>query len=174
VTLVLVEGLILLHNLIKQDAHTLDETSIPRLERRVQKLVDAAQVSIAECALLRDEKQKLTRMANEAKVRRLTQALKLGDAKVMSFEDIVVARAARAVKDAKVKGKRGRKRKSDALEADEPEPEPEPEVARAVKEVVKGKKRGRKRKSAAQEAEESEPEVARMIDVRVAPVARMI
>jgi len=177
VTPVSAEGLASLHNLIKQDAHTLNETSIPRLERRAQKLVDAARVSIAECALLRDEKQMLTRMNNEAKVRRSTKALKLGDAKVMSFEDIVVARAARAVKDAKVKGKRGRKRKSDALEADEPEPEPEPEVARAAKEVVKGKKRGRKCKIAAQETEESEPEVARMIDVRVpwrAPVARMI
>jgi len=151
VTLVSAEGLASLHNLIKQDAHTLNEAIIPRLERRVQKLVDAAQVSIAECALLRDEKQILTRMNNEAKVRRSTKALKLGDAKVMSFEDIVVARAARAVKDAKVKGKRGRKRKSDALEADEPEadePEAEPEVARAAKEVVKGKKRGRKRKIA--------------------------
>jgi hypothetical protein len=89
-----------------------------------------------------------TRMNNEAKVRRSTKALKLGDAKVMSFEHIVMARAARAVKDAKVKGKRGRKRKSDALEADEPEPEPEPEAARAAKEVVRGKKRGRKRKVA--------------------------
>jgi hypothetical protein len=116
-------------------------------------------------------------MNNEAKVRRLTKALKLGDAKVMSFEHIVMARAARAVKDAKVKGKRGRKRKSDALEADEPEPEPEPEAARAAKEVVRGKKSGRKRKVAAQEAEESEPEVAQVIDVRVpwrASVTRMI
>jgi hypothetical protein len=80
----------------------------------------------------------LTRINNKAKVCRLIKVLKLGDAKVISFEDIVVVRAARAVKDAKVKGKRGRKRKSNALEADEPEPEPEPE-----------------------------PEVARMIDVRV-------
>ncbi len=31
VTLVLVEGLVSLHNLIKQDAHTLNETSVPRL-----------------------------------------------------------------------------------------------------------------------------------------------
>jgi hypothetical protein len=180
------EGLASLHNLIKQDAHTLNETSIPRLERRVQKLVDAAQVSIAECALLRDEKQMLTRMNNEAKVRRSTKALKLGDAKVMSFEDIVVARAARAVKDAKVKGKRGRKRKSDALEAEEPEAEEpkadeleadsEPEVARVAKEVINGRgKRGRKRKIAAQEAEEPEPEVVRMINVPWrAPVAQMI
>jgi hypothetical protein len=122
----------------------------------------------------------LTRMNNEAKVRRSTKALKLGDAKVMSFEDIVVARAARAVKDA-TKEKRGRKRKN-ALELDEPEAdEPEPEVARAVKEVIEGRgKRGRKRKTAAQKAEEPEPEpepeVARTIDAPVwrAPVAQMI
>jgi hypothetical protein len=191
VTPVSAEGLASLHNLIKQDAHTLDETSIPRIERRVQKLVNAAQVSIAECALLRDEKQKLTRMANEAKVRRSTKALKLGDAKVMSFEDIVVARAARAVKDAKVKGKRGQKRKSDALEADEleaeanseleadsePEPEPEPEVARAAKEAIKGRRNRRGKRKIAQEAEEPEPEVARVMYTPVpwtAPVVRMI
>ena len=56
----------------------------------------------------------------------------------MSFEDIEVARAARAAKEAiKGKGKRGRKRKSSALEADEPEPaepepKPQPEVARMI------------------------------------------
>jgi hypothetical protein len=161
--LVLVDGLASLHNLIKQDAYTLNKTSILRLKRRVQKLVDAAQVSIAKCALLYDKKQKLTRIANEAKVRRLTKSLVLGQGqgKVISFADIEEARAARAAKDDKKgKGKRGRKRKSAALEADKPkavkaevepepeaveaeiEPEPEPEVARAAKEVVKGKKRG--------------------------------
>jgi hypothetical protein len=46
----------------------------------------------------------------------------------MSFEDIVVAQAAHAVKNAKVKGKCGRKRKTDALEADEPEADSEPET----------------------------------------------
>jgi hypothetical protein len=47
----------------------------------------------------------------------------------MSFEDIEVARAARAAKEViKGKGKRGRKRKSAALEAGEPEPEPQPEM----------------------------------------------
>jgi hypothetical protein len=46
----------------------LDKTSILCLERRVQKLVNAAQVSIAKCALLCNKKQKLTRIANEAKV----------------------------------------------------------------------------------------------------------
>lgn len=74
-------------------------------------------------------------MNNEAKVRRSTKSIVLrkGKAKVMSFEDIEVARAARAAKEViKDKGKRGRKRKSAALEVDEPEPEPEPELARMI------------------------------------------
>jgi hypothetical protein len=178
------EGLASLHNLIKQDAHTLNETSIQRIEGHVQKLANAAQISFAERALLYDQNQMLTRMNNEAKVRRSTRSIVLGKAKVMSFEDIEVARAARAAKEViKGKGKRGRKRKSVALEADEPEPdepepEPESEVARAAKEVIKDRgKRGRKRMSAAQEADEPEPEVARTIDVPVpwrAPVAKMM
>jgi hypothetical protein len=95
----------------------------------------------------------LTRMNNEAKVRRSTKAVILwqGQGRVMSFEDIEAARAARAVKDAiKGKGKPGRKRKSVAIEADESEAE-EPEA-------------------------DSEPEVARMIEVPEpwrAPVAQM-
>jgi hypothetical protein len=58
----------------------------------------------------------------------------------MSFEDIEVARAARATKEViKGKGKRGRKHKSAALEADELELE----VAYTAKEVTNGRgKRG--------------------------------
>jgi hypothetical protein len=177
------EGLASLHNLIKQDAHTLNGTSIQRLERHVQKLANAAQISFAERAL-HDQNQMLTRMNNEAKVRRSTRSVVLGKAKVMSFEDIEVARAARAAKEViKDKGNRGRKRKSATVEADEPEPD-EPEVARAAEEVINGRgKRGRKRKIAAREVDEPEPElepepeVARVIDVPVpwtAPIARMI
>jgi hypothetical protein len=84
------EGLASLQNLIKQDAHTLNETSIQRLERHVQKLSHAAQISFAERALLHDQNQMLTRMNNEAKVRRSTRSVVLGKAKVMSFEDIEV------------------------------------------------------------------------------------
>ena len=109
----------------------------------MQKLARAAQASFAKrafldakCALLDNRNQILTRMNNEAEVRRSTRSVMLGKAKVMSFEDIEVARAARTAKDvAKGKGKRGRKRKSVVLEADEPEgdePEPEPEVARII------------------------------------------
>jgi hypothetical protein len=180
VTPVLVEGLVSLQNLIKQDAYTLNGASIQRLERHVQKLAHAAQASFAErafldakCALLDNRNQMLTRMNNEAKVRRSTRSVVLGKAKVMSFEDIEVARAARAAKDAiKDKGKRNRKRKSAALEAD-------PEVAHPVEEVINGRgKRGRKRKSAAQMPEpEPEPEAARTIEAPKpwrAPVAQMI
>ncbi|KAH9211700.1 hypothetical protein DL95DRAFT_464657 [Leptodontidium sp. 2 PMI_412] len=163
VTPVSVEGLASLYNLIKQDALTLNEKSIPRLQRHVQKLANAAQIFFADGALLNDQVQMLTGMNNEAKVRRLTRAVVLGKAKVMSFEDIEVARAARAAKEViKGKGKRGRKRKSATLEADEPETEveAEPEVAHAAKEVITGKrKHGRKRKSAVQEANKPEPEL---------------
>jgi hypothetical protein len=118
------EGLASLQNLIKQDAHTLNKASIQRLERHVQKLANAAQISFAERDLLHDRNQMLIRMNNEAKVRRSTRSVVLGKAKVMSFEDIEVARAARAAKEViKGKGKRGRKRKSAA---------PEPEVARTI------------------------------------------
>jgi hypothetical protein len=156
VTLVLVEGLVSLQNLIKQDAYILNKASTQRLERHVQKLAYAAQVSFAERAFLRAERallnnrnQMLTRMNNKAKVRRSTRSVVLGKAKVISFEDIEVARAARAAKHViKGKGKRGRKRKSAALEAEEPEAEAE--VARAAKEAINGRgKSGRKRKSAA-------------------------
>lgn len=54
---------------------------------------------------------------------------------MISFEDIKVARAARATKDViKGKGKHGWKCKSVALEVDELEPEPE--VARMTNELV--------------------------------------
>jgi len=61
-----------LHNPIKQDAHTLDETSIQRLQRHVQKLANAAKISFAERVLLRDQIRFLSSMNNEAKVRQST------------------------------------------------------------------------------------------------------
>src|SRR5438045_1897832 len=68
VTPVSAEGLASLQNLIKQDVHTLNGTSIQHLERHVQKLANATQISFAERALLHDQNQMLTRMNNEAKV----------------------------------------------------------------------------------------------------------
>lgn len=176
VTPVSAGGLTSLHNLIKQDARTLNGTGIQRLERHVLKLADAIQISFAERALLRDQNQTLVRMNDEAKVRRSTRSVVLGKAKVMSFEDLEVARAARAAKEViKGKGKRGRKRKGTALEAEEVDPEPG--LARAAKEAIKGwGKRGRNRKGAAQDADEPEPKAAQIIESPKpwqAPVADM-
>ena len=98
------EALTSLHNLIRQDAHVLDETSIQRLQRHLQKLAIAAQISFAERALLRDQNHFLTPINNEVKVRRSTKLTVLGKAKVVSYEDIEEARAKRAVKE--VKGRR--------------------------------------------------------------------
>ena len=123
VTPVSAKALTTLHNLVKQDTHTLNETNIQRLQRHIEKLANAAQISFAEHTLLHNQNQFLTRN-NEAKVRRSTKLVILGKAKVMSYEDIEEARAKRAAKEVKGKEKRGEKRKSAALEADEPEPEP--------------------------------------------------
>ncbi|KAG9235618.1 hypothetical protein BJ875DRAFT_373897, partial [Amylocarpus encephaloides] len=119
------EAFMSLHSMIQQD--TSNETCMTRVQRRVQKLANAGQKAIAYCALLEHEKQLLKKINSEAKVRRSTKLTVLGkgQGKVMSFEDIEAARAARAAKDVvKGKGKRGRKRKSDP---GKPEPEPEPE-----------------------------------------------
>ena len=123
VTPVSAEALASLQNLIKQDAHTLDETSKQRLQRHLQKLASAAQIFLAERALLRDENRFLARMNNEAKVRRSTKSVVLGKAKVMSYEDIEEARAKRAAKEqaAADKANLGRKRKNPAEETAAPE-----------------------------------------------------
>jgi hypothetical protein len=196
VTPVIADAFMSLHDLIKQDTDTLDETSIPRLQKHIQKLAKAGQSAVAYCALLDEQNQLLTKMNNEAKVRRSTKCVVLGkgQGKVMSYEDIEEARAKRAEKDAmKGKGKRSRKRKSSAIEPDEPDTEAEVglEVAPAAKEMTIGKrKRGRKRRSALQDADEPEPapepgpapesepepEVAQTLEASVAwkaPVARM-
>ena len=150
VTLVSAEAFISLQNLIiKQDAHALNETSKQSLERYLQKLAKAAQTSFAKGALQQDQIRFLTTINNEAKVRRSTKSLILGKAKVMNYEDLEEARAKRAekeaAKEAKGKGKRGRKCQSATPEADE---------ATADK-----AKRGRKRKTAVPEADAPEPKV---------------
>jgi hypothetical protein len=124
VTPMTTEGLSSLHNLIKQDA-----CASERLQRRVQKLASAAQISFAKQHLLQDHNRLLAKINNEAKVRRSTKSVVLGKAKVMSFEDLEEARVKRAAKDKatadKGKRKRGRKRKNPVPEVGVLEPEPE-------------------------------------------------
>ncbi|KAI1664788.1 hypothetical protein L13192_10907 [Pyrenophora tritici-repentis] len=88
---------------------------------RIQKLANAAQISFAERALLKDRNRFLFKINNEAKARRLTRSIVLGKAKVMSFEDLEEAKVRRAAKEeeaAAKKAHRSRKRKGPALEAD--------------------------------------------------------
>lgn len=128
VTPVSAEALTSLHDLIKQDVHTLNEMNIQRIQRHVQKLANAAQVSFTERALLHDHNQFLTRMNNEARVRRSSKSVIIGKAKVISYEDIEEARAKRAAKEIlKDNKKRSRKRNNALIEASKAEPEPEPE-----------------------------------------------
>ncbi|KAF2193419.1 hypothetical protein K469DRAFT_482146, partial [Zopfia rhizophila CBS 207.26] len=70
---VTIEALTSLQNLIKQDAHALNNTSKQRLQRHVQKLA--------------------------TKVRRSTRSIVLGKAKVMSYKDLEEARAKREAKE---------------------------------------------------------------------------
>jgi hypothetical protein len=143
---------------------------------------NAARFRIAYYTLLDYEKQLLKKINSEAKVRRSTKSIILGkgQGKVMSFEDIVVARAARTARDViKGKGKRGRKRKSvlpdegkpesdpepnPELELEpesEPEPglekEPEPEMVRAAKKVRKSTGRRAPKRTSIAEADLPEP-----------------
>jgi hypothetical protein len=107
-TPVTAEDIAALHSLIAQDAQTLDETS----RNRLQKLANAAHVSLAKRALLHDENRLLFKQNDEAKRRWSTKSTIVGNAKVMSYEDIEEAKAKRAVKDAvkdDAAGKRGRK-----------------------------------------------------------------
>jgi hypothetical protein len=82
-TPVTTEALASLHNLIKKDTSKPHELSKQRIRKRVQKLASAAQISFAECALLRDQNKFLSDINKEAKVRRSTRSLVLGKAKVM-------------------------------------------------------------------------------------------
>jgi hypothetical protein len=109
-----------LHELITERMHALNEPSKQDIQKYVQKLANAAHMSSAECALLREQTRFLTKMNNEAKPRRSTKSEVVGNAKVMSHEDIKDVRAKRVEKAeaAANKGKRGRKRKRDATEVD--------------------------------------------------------
>jgi hypothetical protein len=98
VTPVSSEALTSLLNLITQDPH--DEKSKQRHQRLVQKLANAAQTSFAQHALDQDHIQFLSKMNNEAKARRKTTSDILGRARVMRYEDMEVARAKRAEKEA--------------------------------------------------------------------------
>lgn len=122
-TPVTTEALLSVQALINKDANALDEKSKRRLKKYVQKLTNAANISFAERDLQKEHIRFLRTANNEAKVRRSTKSTVLGKAKVMKYEDLVEAREKRSEKDniAATKGKRGQKRKTEALRADSQE-----------------------------------------------------
>jgi hypothetical protein len=147
VTLVSAEAFMLLQNLIIQDAHALDETSKQKLVRHLQKGTKAFQKSSALEKLQEDCIQFLTTINNEAKVRRSTKALVLGKAKVMSYEDLVEARAKRVEKES-AQGAKGKTRRGRKLKSSPPAP------LDAEEGTADTARRGRKRKSSTPEADE--------------------
>ena len=71
----------------------------------VQKLLNAAKQAFAERELLKEENQELTKQNSEKKTRQHVKEKKIGDAKIMSYEDIIEALKLRDRKDAE-KGKK--------------------------------------------------------------------
>jgi hypothetical protein len=57
-----------------------------RLQKYIQKLVNAAQISFVERALQQDQTRFVSNVNNGAKVRRSTKSVVLGKTKVMSYE----------------------------------------------------------------------------------------
>ena len=77
----------------------------------MQKLANAAQKSFAECALLLDENRLLFEQNNESNCCKSVRCTKVGNAKVISYSDIVEAQAKYDAKEvATQEGKRGTKR----------------------------------------------------------------
>jgi hypothetical protein len=104
VTPVSAEALMSLQNrIIHQDALTLDKTSKQNLKRHLQKFVKAYQTSSAQVILKDNQIQFLTTINNKAKVRRSTRPLVLakgkGEGKVISYKDLIEARAKRVEKE---------------------------------------------------------------------------
>ncbi|KAF2457246.1 hypothetical protein BDY21DRAFT_286344 [Lineolata rhizophorae] len=70
------------------------------IESYLQKLLNAAKQAIAEREPLNEENQELTKQNNEKKTRQHVKEREIGDARVMSYEDIVEALEMRDRSDA--------------------------------------------------------------------------
>jgi len=103
------EAVSALHDLIRKDAHALDAASQQRLQRRLEKLTNATQLSFAERTLLQEQNRFLTTINNEAKVRRSTKTTIIGKARVMSYEDLQKARTDRSAKEAEKEARQSKK-----------------------------------------------------------------
>ncbi|KAF2808243.1 uncharacterized protein BDZ99DRAFT_344301, partial [Mytilinidion resinicola] len=171
VALVSAEALMSLQDLIiKQDAHTLDETSKRNLKRHLQIYDNTVKAGLAEGILQKKHIKFLLTINNEAKERRSAKSLILGKAKVMSYKDLKETLQKREALEqakqakAKRKGKGGRKGKA-PLEADVSEGDTPEDEAPESAEAKPGRKTTRKRKSPPEsDALEPTAKVARTIE----------
>ena len=151
VTPVSAEAVASLHNLIKQDTHVLDETSKQRLQKQLQKLTNATQLSFAERALFQEHNRFLAEINSEAKPRRAAKSDILGTARLMSYEDLERTQTERAAKEAAKQAKRVEQ------EAKKAEKEAKKAAKEAEEAIAGNNTRGRKCKTAATEADTPEP-----------------
>lgn len=80
----------------------------------VQKLLNAAERTFAERELLKVQNANLTQQNNEKKARKQVKERKIGDAKVMSFDDILEARRLRECAEAEAARKKAEKEQKKA------------------------------------------------------------
>lgn len=111
------EALMSLHELMQQDAHTQDETGKQRLLMCAGKISKCAQMSIAECALLKDENQHLFKQNDVAKVRKSAKSTVVGEARVMKYEDIETERKRRAEKESNTAAKTNKRKRKNPVTA---------------------------------------------------------
>lgn len=117
VTPVTAEAFLALRDFILgRDAQALEEPGKQNIQRHLQQLTKGAQTSIARRALQQERIRSLLKTNDEAKVRCTAKSLVLGRAKVMSYEDLVEARAKRAGKDARKAAKKQRRKRSGGQE----------------------------------------------------------
>jgi hypothetical protein len=120
ITPVTTEALTSLQDFINQDAFTLARTSRQRLQRHGQKIASATQIPF------QNQNPSLSKIKNEATVRRSTRLEVLRKAKGMRYEDLKEVQAKHVAKEKEnaIAGneKRGRKRKNPTTEGGSPEP----------------------------------------------------
>lgn len=122
------------------------------VDPNLQKILNAAQRAFAERELLREENETLIKQNNEKKTRKHVKERKIGDAKIMTFEDIVEARgiweraeAERERKEAEKERKRAEKARraiaQERIKAEKEIKKAEKQRAKVVKEKARAEKK---------------------------------
>ena len=97
--------LALLRSEVEKDAHHMDEGC----KHRLQKILNATERAFAERSLLLQQNHDLFEQNNEKKNRQRTKSTVVGKAKIMTFEDIAVAKRKREEKEAAREAKKRKK-----------------------------------------------------------------